>query len=261
MRLFQRIIWYLTYFFHKIRMRLAPHSPEYHHWQQMMASSPTTTELSAIRNLQDQLESDQRSITYPDWGAGRHNQGSGTVTRSIKQLARLSSRTRNEGKFLYQVLSEFQPETALELGTHLGIGTLYQLAGAPDCRFMTIEGAEELAQLVRENWLQIPLSRYPELYVGQFDEVLPNILSPDIRLDYILIDGNHSYEPTLRYFRMLLPYLNPGGIMIFDDIYWSSGMKKAWDEIRHSSEISISIDLYQFGIIQKGAGPVATMYL
>jgi hypothetical protein len=38
-------------------------------------------------------------------------------------------------------------------------------------------------------------------------------------------------------------------IFVFDDIYWSTEMKKAWDEISARPEVTISIDLYDLGII------------
>lgn len=261
MRLIQRTYWYLQYAVRKYFLRPGVKTTEYARWMNILSSTDPEEDIKPILSLHNRLESDPRTVTYPDWGAGRHNQGSGMVTRSVSQLARLSSRTRNEGRLLFQIAKKLQPSTALELGTHLGIGTLYQQAGAPDCRFITIEGAEALAEIARENWRLTSLKIQPQLITGKFDDILPEILTEEIRFDYVLIDGNHSYNPTIRYFYMLLPYLKEGGIIIFDDIYWSSGMKKAWDEIRKSDRISIALDLFQFGIVGKGKGPATTFYL
>ncbi len=55
-----------------------------------------------------------------------------------------------------------------------------------------------------------------------FDDVLPKLLNDYPRLDVVYIDGNHTYETTLRYFHMLLPKCTANTVLIFD-IYWSKG--------------------------------------
>lgn len=210
--------------------------------------------LHGIDHLRHQLLQAEGVVTYSDLGAGSQARGPGTVTRNIRDLARRSSRTSREGLLLHQIVRSLQPGIALELGTHLGIGSLYQASGSPACRFITIEGAKELGELARQHWALSAIGLQPELHIGAFDEVLPRLLSSGIRPDYALIDGNHQYEPTLRYFDWIFTEMDPGGIIILDDIYWSQGMKKAWDAIRRKTGISLAIDMYPFGIIQKGPG-------
>jgi hypothetical protein len=36
----------------------------------------------------------------------------------------------------------------------------------------------------------------------QFDDTLPKLLNDYPRLDVVYIDGNHTYEATLRYFHL-----------------------------------------------------------
>ena len=38
-------------------------------------------------------------------------------------------------------------------------------------------------------------------------------------------------------------------LFVFDDIYWSSGMKSAWDEISKSPSVKLSLDLFSLGIV------------
>jgi hypothetical protein len=40
-------------------------------------------------------------------------------------------------------------------------------------------------------------------------------------------------------------------MIIFDDIYWSKDMTKAWSEICASSAINLSMDLFLVGIVMK----------
>lgn len=62
-------------------------------------------------------------------------------------------------------------------------------------------------------------------------------------------DGNHQEEATLQYFEACLKKTNEDSIFVFDDIHWSSGMTAAWNKIKAHPQVSISIDLFQLGIL------------
>ena len=162
-------------------------------------------------------------------------------------LAQKASRKAVEGNFLLNICRYYQPKKCLELGTHLGISTLYQLAGLQDSYFVSLEGVSDLQKLAQQH-----LNRFrfqADLRVGNFDEVLPALLKEQTApWEYVFIDGNHREEPTLRYTQLLLPHMADGGIMIFDDIHWSSGMYRAWQQIIAMPEVSVSIDLYRMGV-------------
>jgi predicted O-methyltransferase YrrM len=78
---------------------------------------------------------------------------------------------------------------------------------------------------------------------------LPELLSHLSAVDMAFIDGNHRYEPTLRYFNMLMTKAQEYTILIFDDIYWSPEMTDAWQAIKSDPRVSLTIDIYRFGIV------------
>jgi hypothetical protein len=45
--------------------------------------------------------------------------------------------------------------------------------------------------------------------------------------------------------------MNQSGVtaIIFDDIYWSQGMKRAWRTICEDQRVQLSLDFYWFGVI------------
>jgi hypothetical protein len=65
----------------------------------------------------------------------------------------------------------------------------------------------------------------------------------------VYFDANHTREATLNYFNICLPYINQQSVFIFDDIYWSPDMKAVWNEIYMHHEVSLSIDLFHFGLV------------
>lgn len=48
---------------------------------------------------------------------------------------------------------------------------------------------------------------------------------PD-NIDFIFIDGDHSYEGVKKDFKLWLPKMKPGGIMVFHDSGWAEGVQQ-----------------------------------
>ncbi|HLT41068.1 MAG TPA: hypothetical protein VKZ95_00055, partial [Sphingobacteriaceae bacterium] len=61
--------------------------------------------------------------------------------------------------------------------------------------------------------------------------------------------GNHRKEATLNYFYSCLPKVHEGTLLIFDDIYWSQGMKEGWEEIINHPAVTVAIDLFYIGLV------------
>ena len=84
---------------------------------------------------------------------------------------------------------------------------------------------------------------------GNFDKTLEPLLKGIEKLDFVFVDGNHRYQPTINYFHLLKPKMQEQSILIFDDIHWSKEMEAAWDEIKKDPSISLTIDLFFIGIV------------
>ena len=67
--------------------------------------------------------------------------------------------------------------------------------------------------------------------------------------DLIFIDGNHQKKATLNYFEKLLSSMHNDSVMIFDDIHWSKEMEEAWEEIKLHPEVSVTIDIFHWGLV------------
>jgi predicted O-methyltransferase YrrM len=68
-------------------------------------------------------------------------------------------------------------------------------------------------------------------------------------VDMAYIDGNHSYEATMRYYHWIKQKCNHNSIIVLDDIYWSDGMKKAWSEIKEDEAVTYTIDTFDLGYV------------
>jgi hypothetical protein len=55
--------------------------------------------------------------------------------------------------------------------------------------------------------------------------------------------------------------VNENTLLIFDDIYWSEGMKAAWNEIKAHPKVTVTIDLFWIGLVFFKGGRVKENFL
>ena len=111
-----------------------------------------------------------------------------------------------------------------------------------------MEGAKAVADVAKKNFNTLGLKNI-ELVEGNFDETLTGTITKMGNIDMVFVDGNHRYEPTVRYFRDLLPAMQEHSILVFDDIHWSKEMEQAWEEIKQDPAVTLSIDLFFIGLV------------
>lgn len=199
-----------------------------------------------MEQLRNDLLQSKGSIQVSDFGAGSHN-GAGTERR-IADITRMAARTPKQGRFLFRLMQRYQYRQVLELGTSMGIGTGYLSLSNSEASVHTIEGCANIAAQAKQN-LQSIGAQNVQFHLGNFDVILSDVLAKAPRWDLVFIDGNHREEPTCRYFEQACGHMSENGVMLFDDIHWSEGMRAAWEAIRRDERVRLSIDLYYFGLV------------
>jgi predicted O-methyltransferase YrrM len=199
-----------------------------------------------IESLRSQLKESEQVLNCIDLGAGSLLQNKSS--KSVRQLVNSAAKSPKYAQLLFRLVDHFQPEEILELGTSLGISTAYLASANSKLKVTSIEGCKEIADKATENFKKLDLQNIKQ-FVGNFDDVLPEILSKKEKVDLVFFDGNHRKAPTLNYFKQCLEKAHEGSIFIFDDIYWSSEMKEAWEEIKMNERVTVTLDLFYFGIV------------
>ncbi len=201
----------------------------------------------AIELLRKELELNYEKITVEDYGAGSRKPTG--QTKTISEIARSSLTRPKYAQLLFRLINWSGSRNLLELGTSLGITTSYLASVNPNSKVFSFEGDWAIAQTARNNFDKLGLKNI-NLQTGPFEEALsPWLASIDFKLDFVFLDGNHRYNSTLEYFDRILPHLHEKSIVVLDDIRWSNGMEKVWNELRNRKEISVSIDLFQMGVL------------
>lgn len=199
-----------------------------------------------VEELRKDLCKSHEVIKIIDFGAGSHVNKSST--RRVKDVAKNSAKNSKFGNLLYRIIQFYKPKNILELGTSLGISTLYLSLANKESNVFTFEGCPETTKFALANFQNLN-TRNISVILGDFKKTLAINLEKIETLDFVFVDGNHQKEATIKYFELCLKYANNNTIFVFDDIHWSRGMEQAWDYIKAHQETKLSIDLFYLGIV------------
>lgn len=188
----------------------------------------------------------KHTLKATDQGAGTLHHG---IQREIGKLSLTSSVSKKYGEILFKLVNKFQPRSILELGTAFGKSTAYMASAATKAQIISVD-ADQNIQTIAANNLQKLNIRNVQLINTQIDEFLGK--RGDERFDFVFIDANHTYQATMRYFESLMGVVSCQAVLVFDDIYWSKEMTRAWKQISADSRSIVSVDLFQFGVVFLG---------
>ncbi|WP_445956337.1 O-methyltransferase [Yeosuana sp.] len=122
-----------------------------------------------------------------------------------------------QGRVLSLLSKLINPKNILEIGTYTGYSTLCLAEGLQKKGVIhTIDINEELADFQRKYFDKSPFGEQIIQYVGNALDIIPTL---DIKFDLIFIDADKENYPN--YFKMVIDKLNPGGILLSDNVLWS----------------------------------------
>lgn len=177
-----------------------------------------------------------------DFGTGKNRR------RRVSEITRNAASAASQGRMLFRLANWLAPRTILELGTSVGIGTMYLRAGNLLATMISLEGCPQTISVARNNLNTLGLDRRTELVDGPFEETLIPALQKLESPDMVYIDGNHRKDPTVQYFETCLQYANNSTVFIFDDIHWSRDMEDAWSVIKNHPRVTLTVDLYDISL-------------
>ena len=197
-----------------------------------------------LNQFRSELYADHRKISFEEIGS--------SAEMTIAEVARRAASPEIWVRFFYQLSKTNIVNNVLEIGTNLGVSGQYFIKGLEDkknTKFITLEGVKGLCEIASSRFDTLSSQDRFEVIHGLYDKTLPEVVKSKTRFDLVFIDGNHQYEATLNYFEMLKDNLADKAMVIFDDIHWSEGMRRAWREICEQKGIVFSINFFKLGMV------------
>ena len=122
-----------------------------------------------------------------------------------------------QGRVLSLLSSLLQPKRILEIGTYTGYSALCLAEGLPnDGKLITIDVNEELQARVQGYFNDSSYKHQIEYHIGDAMELIPSL--PDM-WDLVFIDADK--KNYINYYDLVIEHMNPGGIILADNILWS----------------------------------------
>tara|TARA_X000000950_G_scaffold66867_1_gene82456 strand:- start:5747 stop:6574 length:828 start_codon:yes stop_codon:yes gene_type:complete len=200
--------------------------------------------LTQLASYREELRRDNQTVSFQEVGSSQ--------SLTVAEIAKRAASPAVWASFFYELAQDEKMINVLEIGTNLGMSGQYfikGLSGKPNSRFTTIEGVKKLCEIASNRFLKISSPSKFEVRHGLYDEQLTEIVKTSVKYNLVFIDGNHQYDATIKYFKILKNNFKENAIVIFDDIHWSHGMARAWEEITDQGGIVLSIDFFKLGII------------
>lgn len=198
-----------------------------------------------VEELRERMLASEAALEVTDYGTGAAN---GVKKRSLRSIVRRAGSSARQGRRLFRLAQWLAPKTVLEMGSSVGISTLYMASAVRNARMLSLEGCPQTAAVAQNNLKAMDL-RQAEIVTGPFERTLIPALQHLQQVDLVFIDGNHREEPTWQYFEQSLPFSHDHTVFVFDDTHWSAGMQAAWQRIQQHPRVTLSIDFYDFALV------------
>lgn len=122
-----------------------------------------------------------------------------------------------QGRVLSMISKLVNPKNILEIGTYTGYSALCLAEGIQaDGELHTIDINEELYDFQRKYFDKSPYGNQIHQHLGNALEIIPKL---NKTFDLVFIDADKGNYPN--YFEMIVDKLNPGGIILSDNVLWS----------------------------------------
>jgi predicted O-methyltransferase YrrM len=234
---------YIKYLF-KAQNQYKIHSPfVFEFYTQVYKSKLSPFKISDINKLRNELLKDKSSISIKDLGAGSKSKSS---KKTVSSHAFRSLKPHKWANLLFNICRHYGYNEVVELGTSFGITSAYLADNKAN--IITFEGDSAILGYAESNFDKLGIRNITTI-LGNIDVTLSEYLKTTNKVGMVFFDANHTYQATISYFEQCLVKANENSCFVFDDIYWSEGMKEAWNEIKIRPEVSISIDLFFVGIV------------
>jgi predicted O-methyltransferase YrrM len=221
------------------------HSPFFFDFYKNVVQQKSREPLNRFEGLRKKLKQDNRTISVNDFGSGsQHHSG---IKRKISNIANTSLSSPKFASLYQRVIKNYDSRNIIELGTSLGINTLY-IANHDGANVTTFEGASAIADLARITF-EFAQAKNIKLIEGHIDTTLPTYLQTTGKIDFVFMDANHRYDPTLKYFDWLIRKVHHKSIIAVDDIHYSPEMERAWQAMKSHTMVYGSADLYRSGLL------------
>lgn len=189
------------------------------------------------KKVYEEIEAHRKKLLNDDKTANHFNKQTKNGLRSARLL-----------QLVFRLVAYHQPKQLIELGTDLGITTAYLAKACADTSVLKLVDTQEMAISTQQNLATIGVKNVT-LEFGKLEEIFKITIAKTKTLDLVYVGGKNTKDFALTIFNLCLTKANEDTVLIFDQIYWSEEMQSAWQTIKNNPQVTVTIDLFWFGLV------------
>lgn len=144
-----------------------------------------------------------------------------------------------QGRVLSMLSKLVRPKNILEIGTFTGYAALCLAEGLTDDGTLdTIDNNEELYDFQKKYFDRSPWNGQIIQHLGNALDIIPKL---DKNYDLVFIDADKANYPN--YFKMIVPKMNKGGIILSDNVLWSGKVLEPVKQNDRSTQILMEYNM------------------
>ncbi len=200
-----------------------------------------------VEKYRNELENCFDNINILDKGAGSRIMNSDV--RIVSDIVKRSSTSEDFGVLYQKIIKKFEINSVLELGTSLGVGTMYFALSENQPQITSIDACPETINFTKRKFESKGIKNVTFIN-DTFDNVFNNKILAGKKFDLIFIDGNHQSKGVLFYYDYISKKLaSEKCIYIIDDINWTADMYNAWKTICKKNATNLTLNLGRMGLV------------
>lgn len=167
--------------------------------------------------------------------------------KSVSFIARTSLSKPRFSAFLRLLTEQLGAKRVLETGTSLGINALYMASATSVEKLITIESSPALAYYAQKSFSTLTNTTIQLVQGTIYDVFVSSIVQ--LQPELYFLDADHRSSAIAFYLDAIMTHTPSVKCIVIHDIYWSKDMASAWECIVKDPRFSLTVDLYQAGLI------------
>ncbi|WP_165154178.1 O-methyltransferase [Parabacteroides sp. ZJ-118] len=169
-------------------------------------------------------------------------------TRPIGEIVKREAIRPKHGALLFRLTNYFKSRNILQIGTSMGLSTLYLTSYATGLGCVALENIPEFAAIARQAFAKE--GRNPvDLRIGNYKNLLPKALIDINSLDFVFFNTLYEQHNNLWLFNECVKYAHNDTVFVIEGIKASRKMREFWEGICTCPEVTVTLDLYSLGIV------------
>ena len=171
------------------------------------------------------------------------------IRKQIKYKSEYNSKSLikvSHGELLFRLMNYIKPRKILQIGGDC-ISSLYYNAYSSGLQSVLIKEDKKDAEL--SDWAFSNMNIKLEKKIGEYSHTLDEVFEDIPIFDFVFFNCSDNSNSISELFNKCIKHIHPDTVFVIEGIRDNKNMRLFWDEVKNTSEVVITFDLYNIGFV------------